>query len=330
MKKLYFCIALALSFTASANKVDYTHCQDRLRGVGYGNYAQPEGYPFKIEDDGKIKPHSSITSYQVDKDSKAEVMKISSENFGMQHETEFKVLRDDQGNISQIVQSSKTKSPKTKSGLGSPNNAFPYAGMGGGMGFGYGMGGIPAGEMEITQITDIKIKNGKCYPYRSYSINKNGNHEHKSFNEDVLLCRDIVSKLSDEQKENSRLAELKSCHDKYQNEAEKILNSHKERNADLYQIEKSKAQFSDGQIGGYPGHGSYGPGGFGMSIDSIVNSAQFSPSEKLKMLTVYCMFPESPMEKMVKDEKLFEKAPKLNSSGQEGSPNTGSPAGVAR
>jgi hypothetical protein len=301
MKKVMPILALGFCSSLVANEIDYSHCQDKASGAFFSGYNQQ--HPFTIESDGKIKPHASVGSYQFDKKNNSDVLKISRKEFGIDSETQIIVKRDENGQISQIVHQHETKVPSMRTGMGSniPQpiglGVFGMPGMMGGM-----------GNMSTTTVTDVKIENGKCFPYRSYIDTKNGNNEHRSLLEEAQLCRDITSKLQEEQKENSKLAELKSCHDQYQNEANRIISDHKERNADLYDLsEEEAAKAFGGGMGGY-GFG-MGYGGFGMSIDNIVNSQQFSAGEKLKMLTVYCMYPGSPLAKISSDDQIFATEP---------------------
>lgn len=318
MKKFLPIMVLSLCSTAFASEIDYSHCQQKAYGPS--GYLLQQAAPFTIESDGKITPHASVNSYEFDKSTNTEVLKIVHENFGMKSENQIHIKRNERGEISQIIHKNESKARPTRSGMGSQMpQPLGFGGM-------YGMGGMyGSSDISMTTVTDIKIENGKCFPYRSYMDTKNGNHLHRSLIEEAQLCRDITAHLNEEQKENSKLSELKSCHDAYQNEASKVINAHKERNADLYEVPKSDENPSmfGGGIGGY-GYG-LGYGGFGMSIDNIVNSAQFSSAEKLKMLTVYCMMPNSPLSEMSGDEKLFEPGPFQPTNPQPSVEGLGSP-----
>lgn len=351
MKTFLALSLLGLSFQSFAadSKVDYTYCKEAFAPSYPG--AQ-KGFPFSMSKDGKIKAHKKA-NYKFDKKTNTETVSFE-QSFGLQaggfgnadfkppkQTTTITIKRDKDGKILQFSQQAKTEAMKTKSGLGSKNGAYGYGmygpgaygfpGGGFGMGGGYGYGGQ---GFDHTTITDVKYKSGKCFPHRSVSLQKTGNHEHKSFGSDVELCRDLKKFHDQQEKKGSKLEKLRSCYESYQKEAQKVMDAHLERNDDIYNpdgksdddspwgkggpygFNDSDAEFSDGTAGG-AGYGGYG--GFAGSIDNIVQSKQFGSAAKTKMLNAYCNFPYGPLKKMVDDDDLFTKDEVPASAGGEGS-----------
>lgn len=336
-----FMIALGLvglSFSAYAEKVDYKYCRDAFTPEFQGGYIGPDsdemkGYPFKIEDNGKITPHKSA-DYKFDKESNTETLTFEMKNpYGgdkVVGKSVIVIKRDKKGNISQVTNTMKNPGVKTRSGLGQkfpgggmygpgiPGGGFGYPGVGIGGGFGYN------GPSEFTTVTDVKIKAGKCFPYRSVNMNTLGNNTHHSFGSDVAMCRDLADFYKGHKGEDSKLGKLKACYESYQKEAQKVINGHLKRNDDLYNPKSEDdaldawgsggffgtledGEFSDGTAAPKGGYGGYGAGGFGMSIDNIVQNQMFNSAEKVKMLSQYCSFPYGPMKDMIKDDDLFKK-----------------------
>jgi hypothetical protein len=294
-----------------------------------------------MDDDGKIQAHKDVNYKRDDKTGTEtltyEVPGFSSGGFGGSQKIpgtkmtlQFK--RDKDGKITQYSSHMKVDGIKTKSGVGQNQNpymAYPGGGFGGG-GFGYGHG------MDHTNVYDVKYKSGKCFPHRSVSLQKTGNHEHKSFTSDIELCRDLKEFHDKQSKKGSKLGKLRSCYESYQKEAQKVMDAHLDRNDDIYNPDGDKsednpwgqggpfgfggsdAEFSDGTAGG--GGGGYnGYGGFAGSIDNIVQSKQFGSAAKAKMLNAYCSFPYGPQAKMISDDELFAKEVPASATGGEGS-----------
>jgi hypothetical protein len=353
MKTFLALSLLGLSFQSFAadSKVDYTYCKEAFAPSFPG---VQKGFPFSMSKDGKINTHKKA-NYKFDKKTNTETVSYEM-NFGMQTggfgSTDFKpskqkttitIKRDKDGKIIQVSQQAKTEGMKTKSGLGTKNGPYGYGGGGGypGVGMGFPGGGFNGGGgfgygqgFDHTSVTDVKYKSGKCFPHRSVSLQKTGNHEHKSFTSDVELCRDLKKFHDEQEKKGSKLGDLRSCYESYQKEAQKVMDAHLERNDDIYNpdgksdddspwgksgpygFNDSDAEFSDGTAGG-AGYGGYG--GFAGSIDNIVQSKQFASSAKTKMLNAYCNNPYSPVKKMIEDDELFVKDEVPASVGGEGS-----------
>lgn len=352
MKKILAVGLVGLSLQAfAADSVDYSYCKDTFApdlsggyGGGYGS-APKKGFPFKLGDDGKVTPHKDV-KYKFDKKTNTETMSFSATP-GFGGKQEIIVKRSKDGHISQVISNSSFEGAKTKSGLGSKKGGFPgYPGGGGGMyggpgigGGGFGVGGYGmGGSSKFSIVYDVKIKSGKCFPYRSVNLSEMGNNTHKSFGSDVQLCRDLKDFYKKQEDAGSKLNKLKTCHDSYQKEAQKVIDAHKTRNSDLYEPKDEQdesnpwstgghygdmgsGEFASGQGGGQGGYGY--PGGFGGSIDTIVEGSMFNSAEKAKQLSVFCSFPYGPMKDMVKDDSLFTKEAKAGGEGS-GSSKSGS------
>lgn len=360
MKKVLALALIGVSFQGFAkDKVDYSYCQDtftpKLNGSwgGHGNgvnlSSEYKDFPFKLGDDGKVTPHKDV-KYKYDEKTKTETMSFVAgpKEFGSKQEVIIK--RDKQGHISQVISNSSYEGMKTKTGLGSkkfpfggggmygPGIGVGYPGGGGGFGMGgYGMGG----PSKFSIVHDVKIKSGKCFPYRSVQLSEVGNNTHKSFGSDAYLCRDLKKFYQEQDKDDSKLGKLKACYDSYQKEAQKVISAHKKRNDDLYNPKDEmeddnpwkqggyfgdlgEGQFSSGEAGYPGGGGGYGhPGGFAGSIDNIVESKMFNSAEKAKQLSVFCNFPYGPMKDIIGDDSLFKKELRSDASA-EGSQKDGS------
>lgn len=321
MKYLVALGLIPLSFTALSADVDYSNCQESFSTPKIYGYGGKEDFPFRLEKDGKITAHKDA-DYVYDKDSNIETIKYKSEGFGSVSETSVVIKRDDKGHLSQVIYNTDFKGFKTQTGLGSNMPLQP------GFGFpGYGIGGSMSGPSKSSFVTDIKIKSGKCFPYRSVSLFETNGNTHKSFTNDVELCRDIKKMLKEEGTEGSESNKLKACYEKYQDKAQKILNGHLKRNDDLYNPpeKNTKGMWATGGYYGNPyqgafsngkeGSGGYGtPGGFAGSIDNIVQNQMFNPSEKIKILSQYCAFNFGAQEKMIQDDSLFKEEPTQSQS----------------
>lgn len=328
MKKLIAVSLMGLSFGAMAEAVDYKHCKAAFNPA----FGPDKTFPFVLGDDGKIKAHKDV-KYKFDSKTKVETMTYKpKQGFGANTEQEIVIKRDEDGTITQVIYNSKFEGLKTKTGLGAKN---PYFGMGmpgPGVGIGYpgggfgGYGGMYAGPSKSSTVFDVKVKDGKCFPYRNVGLFESAGNTHKTFNGDVQLCYDITKKLKEEGTDGSKASKLKQCYDDYQKGASKILKSHLNRNDDLYNPKDADEVQSPWGSGGYfgnleegefsdgtsaPAGGGYGyPGGFAGSIDNIVQNQMFNPAQKLKMLEAYCSFPYGGMAEMLKDEGLFKEEPK--------------------
>ncbi len=295
---------MIISLSIQADKIDYTYCQELFQG------------PVKIDDEGNITPHAGA-KYKLDKKGKTEILTFKQMALGSGHTIKITVKRDNRGRLSQVQFDSKFNPSQTKSGLGSQNLFGGSGGLGMGMPFG---GGLP---METSMVTDIKIKGGKCFPYRTISKSKTGNYTHTTFHNEVQLCRELRQFVKDAQKkEDSKLGKLKKCYDSYQKEAQKVIRNHLKRNSDLYQPKENK--FMTGGFGfapqtgaglgtrylGVPGPG----GGFIMSLDSIVQSPQLSPAQKIEVLSAYCRPFSHSLRSMLRDDDLFVKGTKAGES----------------
>lgn len=132
-------VVLSTSAWAASGQADYSKCRDFLTpqakgAVSSGFNANPAGYlPFDIEDDGSIKPHDDVVSYEQNKDGGNEVItyEIPSYMTGISgnipvrggfyradssdsnkrtnpyrvdmRKVEVRIERDEQGNISEII-----------------------------------------------------------------------------------------------------------------------------------------------------------------------------------------------------------------------------------
>lgn len=347
MKTFLALSLLGLSFQSFAadSKIDYKYCKETFAPAFPG---VEKGFPFAMKDDGSIKPHKKA-NYKFDKKTNTETITYDNPTYNVgfpgtgkppKSSVTIQIKRDKDGKIIQVSNQSKTEAMKTKSGLGTksgpwggvgmigPGVGFPGGGFGIGGGYGYGQG------FDYTTVFDVKYKSGKCFPHRSVSKQKTGNHEHKSFTTDIELCRDLKDFYADQDKKDSKLGKLKQCYESYQKAAQKVMDAHLERNDDLYSpdgeekddspwgkggpfgFNDSDAEFSDGTAGG-GGYGGYG--GFAGSIDNIVQSQQFGSAAKAKMLNAYCSFPYGPQKKMIDDDDLYVKDEVPASAGGEGS-----------
>ena len=329
MKVLIAMSLMGLSFGVAAkdSKIDYKYCQEAFNvPEGFG---QVNGFPFKLGDDGKVTPHKDV-KYKYDDKKKIETMTYKPKmGFGQDNPHEVIIKRDKNGAISQVIYNSEFKGIKTKSGLGSKQPAFGmgmpgigigYPGVDGGFG---GYGGMNTGPSKSSSVFDVKIKAGKCFPYRSVGIMETGSHTHQTFSSDVQMCYDIKKHLKEEGTEGSELNKLKECSNKYSKASQKIIDGHMKRNDDLYNPPSDpddyqspwgtggyfgnmeEGSFGNGEAGGQGGYGY--PGGFAGSIDNIAQSQMFTPSQKVKMLSQYCAFPYGAMKEMLKDKDLFKK-----------------------
>ncbi len=331
MKKIIAVGLMGLSFGVMAEGVDYKHCKTAFNPA----FGPDKTFPFVLGDDGKVKPHKDV-KYKFDSKTKTETMAYKpTQGFGMQNEQEVIIKRDEKGVITQVIYNSEFKGIKTQTGLGSKSpNGFPgYGAPGIGLGYpgvgGGGFGGMYAGPSKSSTVFDVKVKDGKCFPYRNVGLFETAGNTHKTFNGDVQLCYDINKMLEEEAKDGSKANKLKQCYNDYQKRSGKILKSHLKRNDDLYNPEgQDEVQgpwgtggyfgnledggFSDGTGGSEAsGGGGYGyAGGFAGSIDNIVQNQMFDNAQKVKMLSVYCSYPFGGMPEMLKDEGLFKEEPK--------------------
>ncbi len=322
MKYLVTLGLIPMSLTVFSAEVDYSKCQANFNSPqGYGS--SKEGFPFKLESDGKVKVHKDA-NYVFDQATNTEKITYKYEGLGDGIDSSVVIKRNEKGELSQVIYNNEFKGIKTQTGLGSQ---FPNAPVPGFMGMGLmgGMGG-GMGPSKSSYVTDVKIKSGKCFPYRSVSLIETNGNTHKSFANDVELCRDIKKMLKQEGTEGSEGNKLKACYDQYQEKAQKILAGHKERNDDLYNPKENRLTEGAWGSGGYYGNpvqgsfgngqGGYGyPGGFAGSIDNIVQNQMFTPAEKLKMLSQYCVYGSPAQEEMINDDSLFVEEPSQNQGG---------------
>lgn len=299
-----FILLVFLILAVKVYSVDYSYCQKVITFPGNSS-----NFPFLIDDNGVIKPHATVNMV-VDNETRTTTITVPSAYEGYPDQTII-FKRDSNNLISQIQSSSSFRARPTSSGLGSRPAGVGMLGMNPMMG---GFGG-PMMNSDMTTITDIKMVNGKCFPYRSVSASKTNNHTHRMFTYDVQLCRDINDFNKKVEDSTSRLSQLKSCYDEYIKESEQVIRNHKSRNNELYNppkdendyyggIFEGEGDFSAGTAGGQGGWGAYGGmGGFGMSIDMIVNNEGLNGSDKLKMLTQYCSF--GIVAEMAADDSLF-------------------------
>ncbi len=310
-----YILALGLipfSLATLAADVDYSYCQKNFNPNPDMQFGGSPDFPFRMDKDGKVRAHKDAT-YTFDKESNTETIKYKIKGFG-DYTTDFEVVikRDENGAPTQIIQNNAFKGFKSETGLGSTNKGF--MGMPG-YGMGLGMGMMASGPSKYSTVYDIKVKSGKCFPYRTTSLVETNGNTHKSFVNDVELCRDIKKMLKEEGTEGSEANKLKACYEQYQDKAQKILSGHLKRNDDLYNPPKSKEEvtgpwgsggyYANPYQGSYGGSEGYGAGGFAGSIDNIVENKSFNPSEKIKMLAEYCKFPFGAIDEMTKDESLF-------------------------
>lgn len=319
MKSLF--MTAAIMFTANAmaaEKVDYSYCQETFKSSPIG-YGLEEGFPFKITDDGNTRVHLKVKSYKKDDKARTETFEYGEKPM----KTKVTIYRDESGTLSRVVSSSFFDAPEVKRGVGSKNPGGMY-GMGMGIGFGMGYSGMMEPMVDTTTdiVTDIKIQNGKCVPFRSLMDIKKGKTSEKHFVADLQLCRDVKMFF----KKNPEAA---ACFgEKMNNAMEEVLQGHRTRNADLYNPAGDKTEANEGGYPGtgmYPG-GSYGgfnaegmsyngiAGGYGMFLDNLItekNTPNFlgSPLARGASVMSYCSMPFGPMDKMIQDEALF--APEL-------------------
>ncbi|MBK25004.1 MAG: hypothetical protein CME70_13485 [Halobacteriovorax sp.] len=336
MKKLIAVSLMGLSFGAMAEAVDYKHCKTAFNPA----FGPDKTFPFVLGDDGKVKAHKDV-KYKFDSKTKVETMTYKGHGYGgpgTGNEQEILIKRDEDGTITQVIYNSKFPGVKTKTGLGAKNPFFGMGMPGPGVGIGYpgggfgGYGGMYAGPTKSSTVFDVKVKDGKCFPYRNVGLFESAGNTHKTFNGDIQLCYDINKMLKEEAKEGSKANKLKQCYDDYQKQSDKILKSHLKRNDDLYNPKDAdevqspwgsggyfgnleEGEFSDGAPAGNGsgGSGGYGygyAGGFAGSIDNIVQNQMFNPAQKVKMLSAYCSFPYGGMKEMLEDEGLFKEEPK--------------------
>ncbi len=328
MKFTLTTLGFLLSINAQA-AIDYSYCQQALNPFetmgegamwGGGMNAEMKGYPYTLTADGKIKPHAKIKSFKEDAKARTETIVYGDKPF----EQKVVILRDEAGIISKVISTSEYDAPQTKSGVGSKKQAFPGYGMGMG-GFGYpGIGmGMPSQDSRTDIVTDLKIQNGKCMPFRSLMEIKTGKHLARHFLSDVQLCRDMKNFF----KKNP---EAEACFgSKFNAEVNEVMKGHHTRNADVYKPDADKQDKAD-PFGGYgiypasedggfppydgggfnsPGMSFNGMGGYGMFIDNLASQdsgyGQSTPLSRGHMIMQYCKMPFGPISKMIDDEGLF-------------------------
>lgn len=318
-------LSLGAISTASAG-VDYSYCQKQFGTEGEGIPAEFKGYPFSISDDGKIVPHKSVSSYKYDEEKKQEILDYGEKPF----KNKIIIQHNANGEISKVSYIQDFDAPEVEVGVGAKKVGFGvYPGMGGpGVGVGM-MGGYPGGfpgmgmamqDSQMKMAVDIKIQNGKCFPYRSMSENKTGKVTERHFLTDVALCRDIDKFF----KANPK---AQGCFDKDLNsKMTKIFSGHKKRNEDVYKPDpKSDTinpygvfgnDFTPYEGGGFnTTGGGIGLGSYGMYLDNMVDSVSTfpgvgnSPIVTANMLSQYCNFPGSLTTEMIKDNDLFKEVP---------------------
>jgi hypothetical protein len=329
MKNVLLFSLMTLGFQAFADDVDYSYCRDafEFKGAGFGGAYSEKGFPFTITNDGKVKAHDLVKSFKTDEKENIDIIELGEEPY----KTKIVIAKNDKGEITQVIQSTTYDAPEVKSGVGAKRKNVGYPGVGMGMmGMGYpagGMGGfgMPMQDMVNSTITDVKIQNGKCFPYRSFLETKIGKSTEKHFTTDVQLCKDI----KDFFKANPQAS---SCFDpKLNAEMDKVFGGHKSRNSDVYKPLKSKKsdkttksnysyyedaedftgeEYSGGGFGNYGGYGVGAVGGFGMFIDTMIpEKGQFNPNGSSiitgHLMSQYCAFPGSAVENMIKDDQLF-------------------------
>jgi hypothetical protein len=296
-----------LIFAVKVYSVDYTHCQNSLRPPGIST----NGFPFAITDDGTIRPHSTV-NMAVNAQQRTTTITVPSAYEGYPDQTII-VRRNERGEISQFETSYSFRAPPTRSGLGTNN---PWGMIGGVNPFVNGVGfGGPMVNSDSVVVTDVKMVNGKCFPYRSVAAMTTNNHTHRSFTYDVELCRDIRQFNQNASDATNRLSQLKSCYDEYIRESQRLIDAHKTRNNDLYNPPRNQEEriyggifegeggFSEGQPEGQTGWGQYGMGGFGMSVDTVVNNPMLNASQKIMMLGQACSW--GYVAQMAADDSLF-------------------------
>lgn len=295
MKLLLTLGLLGLSLNSFA-KVDYSHCSNTF--TNYSNYGDRD-FPFKITEDGKIKHHSSV-NYNEDKKNNTEVITYGDEKFG--NSNKIVITRDKSGELKKIVQTNSLKSIKTKTGMGSSAPLGFRVGLGGGGWQGGGMMG-PVSDSKIISTHDIKVQNNKCVAYRAHGESQTGSNTHSQMIYDVKLCRDVKVFLKKNPSINNCFSDAVS------GKIDALLDSHKNRNKDLYDISKDTKENFSGGLGGMGGP--FMP--TAMSIDQIVNakkSAGFGPKQPrivdLMKISQRCNFTNSPLKKMTDDEELWE------------------------
>lgn len=290
-----------------------------------GFESTPPGYPFMISEDGGIRPHSSV-SVNTDSESRTTTITVPTPLAGQQSPITIEVRRNEQGQITQIVNSSTWRGFRTESGVGAVNPG----GLGMNPWMPMGFGGMNS-DSQFTMTTDIKIESGKCFPYRSISSNTTGNHTHRSFAHEVELCRDLENFNQRANDATNPLSQLKSCYDQYIREAQTVIDAHLSRNDSIYnprnrqnanELYPGSFPASGGSWGtGVPGGpGGFGGGmGFGGSIDMIINNPSIEVSTKQEMLRMYCQQPL--MREMVADDDLFP-APAQAAAQENGNPES--------
>lgn len=328
MKKLIILAGVFLGTQVMAADVDYSYCNDSLArpfGLSSNNY---EGFPFSISKDGKIKTHEKINSYKIDEKLNAEIIEYGEKPYI----TKLTIIKDESGKLSKVIQTNEFKAKEQTIGVGAKNKGFGVYGPGQS---GYGMGMMPIADTEMNMVTDIKIQNGKCFPYRSLMETKTGKLTQRHFVSDVQLCRDIKEFF----KKNPQAA---SCFDpKLNAEMSKVLGGHHKRNEDVYdpksykkKLAKEKKEgvdpFSDDEEYdsydgkgfnspgfGYPGMGGVGMvagGGYGMFLDNMIpqegqnnlfNQAPIINAQSILSMQCGGFFPNSPIVKMIADDELF-------------------------
>ncbi|MFA6235877.1 MAG: hypothetical protein WC635_01010 [Bacteriovorax sp.] len=329
MKKTLMATSLFVisSMSAAFAGVDYSYCQKQFGTDGEGIPAEFKGYPFSISDDGKIVPHKSVSSYKYDEEKKQEILDYGEKPF----KNKIVIQHNANGEISKVSYVQDFDAPEVEVGVGAKKMGFgSYGGVGVGMMGGYypgggfpgmGMGmGMAMQDSQMKMAVDIKIQNGKCFPYRSMSENKTGKVTERHFLTDVALCRDIDKFFKNNPK-------ALGCFDKDLNsKMTKIFSGHKKRNEDVYKPDpKSETINPYGTFGGdftpYEGGGfntaggGIGLGSYGMYLDNMVDSVSTfpgvgnSPVVTANMLSQYCNFPGSLITEMVKDEDLFKEVP---------------------
>ena len=316
MKNFLMVAGLLVSTHAMAS-TDYSYCQQALNMPDYMGVG--EGYPFKLTDDGKIKPHASVKSYKADPKERTETIVYGEKNM----QQKVVVVRNEAGELEKIVTSFEYDAPEVKTGVGAKKKGMGmYPGIGIGMGM-YGMGypgmmGAPQ-DMKTDMVTDFKVQNGKCVPHRSLMETKTGKVFSRHFVSDLQLCRDMKNFF----KKNP---EAEACFgNKYNDAVNEVMKGHQTRNADVYEPEESKDSKSESPFGGYgvfpggvyDGGGFNSPGmsynslngGYGMFLDNLATTENYpgqqSPLTRGQMIMQYCNANYGPMSKMIADEALF-------------------------
>ncbi|MBC7711757.1 MAG: hypothetical protein H7177_00360 [Rhizobacter sp.] len=274
-------VMLAVSAPAFA-AVDYSYCQQQFnlyaqsnkpckngKASGFGGCLSQGGfpeyseknenigkktadssyYPFELTADGKIKAHPTL-NYQM-KDGK-EI--ISSNSKEMDYSTI--VTRNEKGEITEITSSYNMKTDYDMSG-------YPTS---------QGIKTKPAAFKRTNEsTTKLEIKNGKCIPTRSDSLNTLGDEAKQEVTFDAKLCRNVGQFFKKNPEaascfDNSLMAKAQGIFDDYYKDNSDIYGEAKNGQFGPRSPLKTKLKTKNTGMYGYPGMGMMGGIGLGMGM----------------------------------------------------------------